>query len=71
MGWGEHHIIVLQGFPDPDAISSGFAHQIISAGFDIEADIVYDGRISHQQNGALVKLLGIELVRYDKSLSLE
>lgn len=68
---GERHVIVLQNFPDPDAISSAFAHQIISAGFDIEADIVHDGRISHQQNIALVKLLGIELIRYNESLNLE
>jgi nanoRNase/pAp phosphatase (c-di-AMP/oligoRNAs hydrolase) len=65
---GERHIIVLHDYPDPDAISSAFAHRLISAGFDIEADIVYDGRISHQQNVALVKLMGIDLVRYDESL---
>jgi nanoRNase/pAp phosphatase (c-di-AMP/oligoRNAs hydrolase) len=65
---GERHIIVLQNFPDPDAISSAFAHQIISAQFNIEADIVYGGRISHQQNIALVKLLGIELVHHDELL---
>jgi nanoRNase/pAp phosphatase (c-di-AMP/oligoRNAs hydrolase) len=29
---------------------------------------VYDGRISHPQNIALVKFLGIELVRFDSSL---
>ncbi len=68
---GERHIVVLQDFPDPDAISSAFAHQIVSAEFDIEADIVYGGRISHQQNIALVKLLGIELIRYNESLNLE
>jgi nanoRNase/pAp phosphatase (c-di-AMP/oligoRNAs hydrolase) len=65
---GERHIIVLQDFPDPDAISSAFAHRIISAQFNIEADIVYGGRVSHQQNIALVKLLGIELVHHDELL---
>jgi nanoRNase/pAp phosphatase (c-di-AMP/oligoRNAs hydrolase) len=65
---GENHIIVLQDYPDPDAISSAFAHQLISAGFDIRCDIVYTGKISHPQNIALVKLLGIELVRFDSSL---
>lgn len=67
---GERHVIVLQDFPDPDAISSAFAHQLISAQFDIEADILYDGRISHQQNIALVRLLDIELTRYSESLDL-
>ncbi|MCU0587005.1 MAG: bifunctional oligoribonuclease/PAP phosphatase NrnA [Syntrophobacteraceae bacterium] len=65
---GETHIIVLQDFPDPDAISSAVAHQLISAAHDIRCDIVYSGKISHQQNMALVKLLGIEMLRYDPSL---
>jgi nanoRNase/pAp phosphatase (c-di-AMP/oligoRNAs hydrolase) len=65
---GEKHIIVLQDFPDPDAISSAFAHQLISAAFEIKCDIVYSGKISHQQNIALVKLLGIELLRFDSSI---
>jgi nanoRNase/pAp phosphatase (c-di-AMP/oligoRNAs hydrolase) len=68
---GERHLIVLQDFPDPDAISSAYAHQLISASFGIEADIIYAGRISHQQNVALVKLLGITLIRYDKSMKLD
>ncbi len=67
---GEKHIIVLQDFPDPDAISSAFAHQLISAAFDIECDIVYSGKVSHQQNVALVKLLGIDLIRFDSSADL-
>ncbi len=64
----ERHIVVLQDFPDPDAISSAFVHRLISAEFDIEVDVVYGGHISHQQNIALVKLLGIDLVRHDESL---
>jgi nanoRNase/pAp phosphatase (c-di-AMP/oligoRNAs hydrolase) len=67
---GERHIVVLHDFPDPDAISSAFAHWLISAQFDIEVDIVYTGKISHQQNIALVRLLGIEPIPYDKSLNL-
>lgn len=67
---GEQHVVVLQDYPDPDAISSAFAHQLISARFEIEVDILYGGRISHQQNIALVKLLGIELVRYSRALDL-
>jgi nanoRNase/pAp phosphatase (c-di-AMP/oligoRNAs hydrolase) len=68
---GERHIVVLQDFPDPDGISAAFAHQIIGAEFDIDVDIVYSGRISHLQNVALVKLLGISLVRYTPSLDLD
>ncbi|HEX9680167.1 MAG TPA: hypothetical protein VGA32_01840, partial [Anaerolineales bacterium] len=67
---GERHILVLQEYPDPDAIASAFAHKLISREFDIEVDLVYSGRLSHQQNVALVKLLGIELRRYQEGFSL-
>ncbi|MEP7198241.1 MAG: bifunctional oligoribonuclease/PAP phosphatase NrnA, partial [Chloroflexota bacterium] len=67
---GERHAIVLQDFPDPDAISSAFAHRLISTGFNVEAHILYNGRISHQQNLALVKLLGIDLLRHQPSVDL-
>ncbi len=60
---GENHIIVLQSFPDPDAISSAFAHQMIAAHYDIECDIAYDGVISHHENIAHVELLQIHLRR--------
>ena len=62
---GERHIIVLQNYPDPDAISSAYAHQLISRRFSIETDIVYSGKISHQQNVALLKLLGISMLPYE------
>ena len=68
---GERHIVVVQDFPDPDAISSAFAHQLISAAFDIEVDTIYSGKISHQQNIALVRLLGIELIHLDDAADLE
>lgn len=68
---GERHVIVLQAFPDPDAISSAFAHRLISAGFDIEASLLYSGKISHPQNLALVKLLGLDLIRYDATFDLQ
>jgi len=67
---GEKHLVVLHDYPDPDAISSAFAHRFISAQFDIEADIVYTGKISHSQNIALVKLLGVDLTPYDGKLDL-
>jgi nanoRNase/pAp phosphatase (c-di-AMP/oligoRNAs hydrolase) len=64
---GERHIIVLQSFPDPDAISSALAHRMISARFNIECDIAYDGIVSHHENVALVELLDIPLVRIAES----
>jgi len=68
---GERHIVVVQDFPDPDAISSAFAHKLISAQFNIEVDIIYGRRISHLQNRALVKLLDLELKRFDESLQFD
>jgi len=61
---GETHIIAIQDFPDPDAMASAFAHQLICLNYGIEVDIVYTGRVSHQQNIALINLLNIELIRY-------
>ena len=60
---GERHIIVLQSFPDPDAISSAFAHKLISRRFDIECDMAYDGCVSHHENIALIELLELQLLR--------
>jgi nanoRNase/pAp phosphatase (c-di-AMP/oligoRNAs hydrolase) len=60
----ERHAIVMQNYPDPDAISSAWAHKMIAARFGIDCDIIYEGRISHQENLALVQLVEVELVRY-------
>jgi nanoRNase/pAp phosphatase (c-di-AMP/oligoRNAs hydrolase) len=68
---GQKHVVVLQNFPDPDAIASGFAHRLLSNYYEIETTLLYGGKISHPQNTALVKLLGIELVPYDPSFSFE
>ena len=54
---GERHAIVMQDYPDPDAISGAWAHKAISARFGIECDLIYEGRISHQENLALVQSL--------------
>jgi nanoRNase/pAp phosphatase (c-di-AMP/oligoRNAs hydrolase) len=67
---GECHAIVLHNYPDPDAIASALAHKRISAAYGIETDILYGGTISHPQNLALVKLLEIDLKRYDDTLDL-
>jgi len=51
--------------PDPDSIASAAALRAIAERRDVEADIVYDGEIGHQENRAFVNLLGIELVSRD------
>ena len=63
---GERHIIVLHEYPDPDAIAVGYAHRIISSVFDIEADILYSGTISHPQNIALIRALDYNLIPYEE-----
>jgi nanoRNase/pAp phosphatase (c-di-AMP/oligoRNAs hydrolase) len=68
---GQKHVVVLQNFPDPDAIASGFAHRLLSNIYAIETVLLYSGKISHPQNTALVKLLGIELIPYSSTFSFE
>ena len=68
---GERHIIVLHAYPDPDAISSAYAHRLISAECGVETDIVYCGTISHSQNIALTRLLNLDLIAYDPGLDLK
>ncbi|MCZ7666719.1 MAG: hypothetical protein M5U34_05555 [Chloroflexi bacterium] len=65
---GETHLIVIHDYPDPDAIASACAHKLISSIFDIETDIIYRGRVSHSQNIALLRLLEIELIKYEGQL---
>lgn len=66
---GEKHLIIMQDYPDPDAISCGMAHQYIASEFDISCTLMYGGRISHQQNLALVNLLEIDMVRYQEHIT--
>ena len=54
--------ILTHDNPDPDSIASAVALQAIADEYDVEADIVYDGDIGHQENRAFVNLLGIELL---------
>jgi nanoRNase/pAp phosphatase (c-di-AMP/oligoRNAs hydrolase) len=68
---GERHAIVMQDYPDPDAISGAWAHKLIAARFGIDCDIIYEGRISHQENLALVQLTEVEMVRYSEGYNLE
>jgi nanoRNase/pAp phosphatase (c-di-AMP/oligoRNAs hydrolase) len=67
---GQRHLVVIQNYPDPDAISTGFAHKLIAQSFGIEVDIIYAGLISHPENIALVKLLDIELKKWDSDFDL-
>lgn len=66
---GERQIILLQDFPDPDALSSAWAYQLIAQTHDITCDIYYAGTLSHQENIALVRLTGLPARRWVNPLS--
>jgi nanoRNase/pAp phosphatase (c-di-AMP/oligoRNAs hydrolase) len=60
----DRQLIILQDFPDPDALSCAWAYQLIAEQYDIQCDIVYAGTLSHQENIALVKLTGLPAQRW-------
>ncbi|HEY9826817.1 MAG TPA: bifunctional oligoribonuclease/PAP phosphatase NrnA [Stenomitos sp.] len=62
---GERHVVILQDFPDPDALASAWAYKLIAEQFDIQSDIIYGGTLSHQENIALVKLTGLPVQRWN------
>ncbi|MBE9189972.1 bifunctional oligoribonuclease/PAP phosphatase NrnA [Gloeocapsopsis crepidinum LEGE 06123] len=60
----ERQLVILQDFPDPDALSSAWTYQLIAQEYEIQCDIVYAGTLSHQENIALVKLTGLPAQRW-------
>ncbi|MFP4627314.1 MAG: NAD-binding protein [Natronomonas sp.] len=61
--------ILAHSSPGPDSIASAVALRAIAESMGVEADIIYEGEIGHQENRAFVNLLGIELTaRADISL---
>ena len=61
---GERQLLILQDFPDPDALSSGWTYKLIAQKYDIQCDMVYGGTLSHQENIALVKLTSLPVQRW-------
>jgi nanoRNase/pAp phosphatase (c-di-AMP/oligoRNAs hydrolase) len=61
---GDRHLIVLQDFPDPDAMSCAWAYKLIADLYDIDCEIIYAGTLSHQENIALVRLTGLPVQRW-------
>lgn len=62
---GEKQLVVIQDFPDPDALSSAWTYKLIATNYEISCDIVYGGTLSHQENIALVRLTGLPAKRID------
>lgn len=61
---GDRQIVLIQDFPDPDALSCAWAYQLIAKQFNIQCDLVYAGTLSHQENIALVKLTALPAKRW-------
>ncbi|MBE7382469.1 MAG: bifunctional oligoribonuclease/PAP phosphatase NrnA [Leptolyngbya sp. SIO1E4] len=62
---GDRHLVLIQDFPDPDALSSAWAYQLICNDYEIDCDIYYAGTLSHQENIALVRLTGLPARRWN------
>jgi nanoRNase/pAp phosphatase (c-di-AMP/oligoRNAs hydrolase) len=61
---GDRQLVILQDFPDPDALSAAWAYKLIAQKFEIYCEIIYAGTLSHQENIALVKLTGLPVQRW-------
>ena len=61
---GSHQLVLLQDFPDPDALSAAWAYRLIAGAYSIQCDIYYSGTLSHQENIALVKLTNLPAKRW-------
>ena len=67
---GHKMLIAIKGPPDPDCIASAWTHQFIAHNFGVEVQIVYFDPISHPENRALVKALGVEMQLYTPEMDL-
>jgi nanoRNase/pAp phosphatase (c-di-AMP/oligoRNAs hydrolase) len=66
---GERQLVVLQDFPDPDALSSAWTYKLIAQKYEIQSDIIYAGTLSHQENIALVKLTNLPVQRWTQPIN--
>jgi len=57
------HVVVIRGYPDPDALASAWAHARLAASVGIECDIAHLPLVSRAENRAMVNLLDLPLVR--------
>jgi nanoRNase/pAp phosphatase (c-di-AMP/oligoRNAs hydrolase) len=58
--------IITQNNPDPDAIASALTLKRIIQAEGKRADIIYGGEIGHEENRALVNLMGISLIKFSE-----
>lgn len=60
---GKHVLVALRGHPDPDGIASALAFAHLGGRYGVKTTIGYCHELSHRENRALVKLLGLDLKR--------
>lgn len=58
---GSHVLVALRGHPDPDGIACALAQAHIASRLGVQTTIGYCHELSHRENRALVKLLGVDL----------
>lgn len=58
--------IVLQDNPDPDSIAAGIGLKTYAEPLGVESELIFSGRIGHQQNRALVNTLNAEMRRAEE-----
>ena len=63
--------VVMHDNPDPDAIASAVGLVDIAAEVGVDGDACYFGKISHQENRAMVNLLDLDLRNLSPTDSLE
>jgi hypothetical protein len=68
---GEKLLVVLTGYPDPDNIASGLAHQLLAHLFEIDTTLLCFHEVSHQENRVLVKRLEIDLQLYSEKFDVQ
>lgn len=59
--------IVVHDNPDPDAMASAMALKEIAKSININAEVLYQGKIGHQENKAFVNLLNINMEQHTKT----
>ncbi len=67
---GQRHVVAIQDYPDPDAISSALAYVEIASVFEIAVDVMYEGHVRHPENLALVIHLEMEIIPYEEGMPL-
>jgi nanoRNase/pAp phosphatase (c-di-AMP/oligoRNAs hydrolase) len=68
---GSRLVILLSGHPDPDSIASALAHRRICEHVGVDATIAHIHTVSRLENRAMVKLLGLDLLRVQSTGDLE